>query len=121
MRIVRRLRFREQACALDVGLEHDLDQAFRSARRLLREPADAPARRDCDVALFGAEVARDHVEQRRLAGSVAADEADARAGGMRAEALSISVRPAMRTVRSSRMSIRAAFWPTRLFDAMACC
>ena len=39
----------------------------------------------------------------------------------RAEAFSIKVRPAMRTVRSSRMSMRVALWPTRLFDAMPCC
>ena len=59
------------------ALEHDLDQAFRAVRRLLRQPADAPARRHLDVAVLGGDVAGDDVEQRALAAAVAADEPDA--------------------------------------------
>ncbi len=37
------LRFAQQRVALKIGLQHDVDQAFRAVRRLLREAADAPA------------------------------------------------------------------------------
>src|SRR5690242_14248824 len=79
MRVLRGLGFGEQARALGVGPEHDVDQTVRPARRFLREPPDAPALWEFDVALFGRVVTRDDVEQRRLAGSVAADETHARA------------------------------------------
>ena len=80
MRIVRGLCFAHQGLALEVGLEHDFEQAFRAVRSFLREAADAPARRDRDGAGFGRQFAPDRVKQRRLADAVAADEADARAG-----------------------------------------
>ena len=80
VRVVRGLGFREQRVALAIGPEHDLEQAFRPVRRFLRQPADAPARRHFDVAVLGRDVAGDDVEQRRLAGAVAADQADAGAG-----------------------------------------
>ena len=80
MRIVRGLGFGQQRGALAMRLQHDLDQAFRPVRRFLRQPADAPARRKLDVALLGRDVAGDDAEQRGLAGAVAADQADARAG-----------------------------------------
>src|SRR4051812_28042885 len=79
VRIVRGLRFGKQALALAVRLEHDLDQALRPVRRFLREASDAPARGHFDMALLGVMLARDDVEQSRLAGAVAADETDARA------------------------------------------
>ena len=63
-----------------IGLEHDLEQALGSVRRFLREPSDAPARRDLNVALLGRDIAGDDVEQRGLAGAVTADQADPRAG-----------------------------------------
>ena len=80
VRVVRGLGLGQQRAALDVGLEHDLEQAFRAVRRFLRQPADAPARRQLDAAVLGRDVAGDHVEQRGLAGAVAADKADAGAG-----------------------------------------
>ena len=63
-----------------VGREHDVDQAFRAVRRLLREPADARARRQLIAPLLGRDLAGDRAEQRGLAGAVAADQPDARAG-----------------------------------------
>ena len=69
-----------QRRALDVGLEHDLDQRLLGARRFLRDLADARVLGQADRAGLGREVAGDGVEQRRLAGAVAADEAGLRAG-----------------------------------------
>src|SRR6185437_4231582 len=121
VRIVRGLGFRDEGGALGMRLEHDVDETLRPVRRFLREPPDAPARRQFDVALFGWMVTRDDVEQSRLAGSVAADETHARA---------------RRNARGGVFDQRAAgdadgevvedehagaFWPTRLFDAMPCC
>ena len=80
VRIVRGLGFAQQRIALEIGLEHDLDQAFRPVGRFLREAADAPARRQGDAAGFGGELAADRAKQRRFAGAVAADQADARTG-----------------------------------------
>ena len=78
--IVRGFGFAQQGIALEIGLEHDLDQAFRAVGRLLCEAADAPAWRDGDGAGLGRQLAADRVKQRRFADAVAADEADARAG-----------------------------------------
>ncbi len=79
-RIVRGLGLAQQRFALEIGLQHDLDEAFRAVGRFLRETADAPARRDRDGAGFGRQFAADRGKQRRFADAVAADEADARAG-----------------------------------------
>ena len=75
------LGFGEQRAALDVGVEHEIDQA--SARR--PAPPARPSR--CGRSStsrsppdFGRELAAHDAEQRRLAGAVAPDEADARAG-----------------------------------------
>src|SRR6185369_4909284 len=70
----------KQRVAFEVGLEHDGDQAFGAVRGLLREAADAPAWRQGDRAVLGRQLAADHLEQGRLAGAVAPDHADARAG-----------------------------------------
>ena len=80
MRIVRGLGLGQKLAALGMRLEHDFEQTFRAVRRFLRQPADAPARRQFDAAVLGRYVAGDHVEQRGLAGAVAADQADAGAG-----------------------------------------
>ena len=80
VRIMRRLRLVQQRIALDIGLEHDLDQALRPVRRLLGKAADSPARRQRDGAALGRHVAADGGKQRRFADAVTADEADARAG-----------------------------------------
>ena len=74
--IVRRLRLGQQARALLVGGEHELDQAFRPARRFLRHPADAGGAGHVDAAVVGLQLARDQAQQRGLARAVAADEAD---------------------------------------------
>ena len=80
VRVVRGLGLGEQARALGVGGEHDLDQAFRAARRFLRQPADARARRHARSSpCSSGELAGDGAEQRGLADAVAADEPDARA------------------------------------------
>jgi hypothetical protein len=80
MRIVRRLGFAEQRIALEIGLEHDIDQAFRSVGGFLRERSDAPARWNRDGAAFGRQVAADRMKQRRFTDPVAADKADPRPG-----------------------------------------
>src|SRR5947208_2115341 len=48
-----------------------------AAGRLLRDEAEPRAALELDVAAIGLEGAADEVEQRRLAGAVAADEPDA--------------------------------------------
>ena len=80
VRVGRRLVLGEQRRALDVGLEHDLDQRLLGARRFLRHLADAGVLRQADRAGFRREIAGDGLEQRRLAGAVAADKAGLRAG-----------------------------------------
>ena len=77
VRIVGGVGFPQQRIALEVGLEHDLDQAFRPVRGFLGEAADAPARRDRDGTAFDRQFAADRRKQRRFADPVAADEADA--------------------------------------------
>ena len=79
VRIVRGFGFPQQRVALEIGLQHDIDEAFRPVRRFLCEAADAPTWRNCDAAGFGRQVTTDRVEQRRFADAVAADKADARA------------------------------------------
>ena len=96
VRIVGSIGFAQQRVALEIGLEHDVDQAFRAVGRFLREAADAPARRDRDAAAFGRQIAADGVKQRRFADAVAADKADARAGHDLHRTMSIRSRPAIR-------------------------
>ena len=79
----------------------------RGRRRLLREPADARARRNVDRAASRRQLAADGTKQRGLAGAVAADEADRVPGPISAEAWSISRRPAMRSEMSVKDSMRA--------------
>ena len=77
VRIVGGLGLGQQRVALDVGLEHHLEQALRTVRGFLRQPPDAPARRQFHAAVLGRDVTGDDVEQRGLAGAVAADQSDA--------------------------------------------
>ena len=79
VRIVGGIGFRQQRVALQIGLQHHLDQAFRPVRGFLGKAADTPARRNADTAGFGRQFAADRGKQRRFADAVAADEADARA------------------------------------------
>ena len=53
VRIDRGLGLVQQRVALEIGLEHDIDEAFRAVGGFLREAADPPARRNCDTAGFG--------------------------------------------------------------------
>lgn len=80
VRIVGGFRFLQQRVALQIGLQHHVDEAFRAVGRFLREAADAPAGRQGDASGFKRQVAADRVKQRRFADPVAADKADARAG-----------------------------------------
>ena len=84
LRVRRRLRLGEQAGALGVGRQHPVDQGGVVARRLLLHVADARAlRRDVTEPSSGADLAGDQPQQRRLAGAVAADEADLVTGRQR--------------------------------------
>ena len=87
----------EQAGALGVGGEHPVEDAFLAARRLLRHVADARDARHGDRAHVGREVAGDDLQQRRLAGAVAADEADLVAG-RNARGRPVEDRPALDAV-----------------------
>ncbi len=78
LRIGRGLSLLEKGGALLVGLQHELQKGIRPARRFLRHAAHPRPRRQLDRAGIGAELALDDLEQRRLAGAVAAKEADAR-------------------------------------------
>ena len=80
VRVMGGVRFPQQGIALQIGLQHDLDQALRAIRGLLCKTADPPARRQRDCARLDRQVAADRIEQRRFACAVAADEADPGAG-----------------------------------------
>ena len=79
VRIISGFGFMEQRVALQIGFQHDIDEALRAVRRLLRQAADAPTWRQGDAAGLDRQIAADRVKQRRFADAVAADEADARA------------------------------------------
>ena len=74
-------RLREQRGALAVGGEHEIDERLGPVRRLLRQSADATARRPADAPGLGGEFARDHPEQGGLSRAVAADQTGPRAVG----------------------------------------
>ena len=57
MRIALGLGLGEQPRALGVGREHDIEEAFGAVRRLLRQPADAAARRERNLAVLGRDLA----------------------------------------------------------------
>jgi hypothetical protein len=80
VRIVGGLGFPEQRIALEVRFQHDFDETLRPVRRLLCKTADAPARRNRNDPGLGRQFAANRLEQRRFAGTVAADQTDARAG-----------------------------------------
>src|SRR4051812_19228951 len=118
MRIGRRLGFGQERVALRIGLEHDLDQAFGTIRRFLREPPDTGARRQRELAVIERHVACNGTKQRGLAGPLRPTRPTRAPSGMRAEAPSSNSLPATRSVTSSITSIRA-IWPTKRRDAMA--
>ena len=78
VRIVRVLGLRQQFRPLLRRGEHGLVRGRFAARRFLRDIADARARRRLDASLVGLIDPGDQFEQRRLAGAVAADQADMR-------------------------------------------
>ena len=78
LRVARDLRFGDQRRALDVGCEHEVDEAFRSARRFLLDAADAQALGHDDRAALRRKIAADEAEERGLAGAVAPHEPDMR-------------------------------------------
>jgi hypothetical protein len=63
VRIARSVGFAQQRIALEVRLQHHVDEAFRTVGGLLREAADAPARRDRDGSALGRQLAADRLEQ----------------------------------------------------------
>ena len=69
--------------ALAVGASTKSISVCRAAWRLLLDPADAGAAGKRDRAALGRDLACDQAEQRGLAGAVAADQADMRAGRQR--------------------------------------
>ena len=71
----------EKRHPLGFGLEHGLEQGQRTRRRLLCDRADARIRGLGDVAPVEVQLAQDQLEERGLAGAVAADQADTAAGG----------------------------------------
>ncbi len=76
MRVVGGLGFGEQSATLAVSRQHPVDQALIAAGGLLGDAADAGVAGHADGAVVGMELAADQLEQRRLAGAVAADEPD---------------------------------------------
>jgi hypothetical protein len=66
-----------QRRAFAVGREHDLDERFGAARSLLRDRPDADPAGQGDSAALARDLALNESEQRRLAGPVASDQADA--------------------------------------------
>ena len=81
--IVRGFRFRHQRLALDVGGEHEVDEAFGAGRGFLVDAADARALGDHDRAGLRPELAAENAKERGLAGAVPPDKADMRARGQR--------------------------------------
>ena len=71
--------FLEKGGAFGIRLQHDLDQRLVRARRFLGHLADPRALGHRDGARLGREIAGNGTEERRLAGSVAADEPRLRA------------------------------------------
>ena len=77
--VVARLGARQLGLGLGqrgVAGEHEVGRAFLGLGHVLRDFGDAPARRHRAVAGVGVQAAGEEREQRRLAGAVAADQAD---------------------------------------------
>ena len=74
------IEFGQQRRAFGIGGEHRVERVALAARRFLREKAEAMPARHLDVAGIGLQRAADQIEQCRLAGAVAPDEAHLAAG-----------------------------------------
>ena len=70
----------EQGGAFCVGGQHGLDQGLVATGRFLGDMAHAGAGGEADLAAIGLDLVGDGLQQRRLAGAVAADEPDLAAG-----------------------------------------
>ena len=80
MRIGRGFGLDQQARALLVGFQHEVDQRAGAARRFLLDAAQPRAGWIIDRPVLGGELAGNHAEEGGLAGAVAAHEADAGIG-----------------------------------------
>ena len=78
VRVGRGLRLRHERAALLVGVEHEVDERARPARRLLLHAPQTGVAGQGDGAGFGAQLAGDHAEQGGLARPVAPHKAHAR-------------------------------------------
>ena len=78
-----RLRFDHQRGALDVGGEDGVERRGGARGGFLRDIAEARALGHVGAAVIGLEHAGDDADERRLAGAVATDQADATAGRQR--------------------------------------
>ena len=67
---------KDEARALGVGREHDIQKAFVAIRSLLRQPADPAAHRQLHIASFRRDLSGDDPQQRGFSCAVAADKAD---------------------------------------------
>ena len=76
-RLRRHLQLGQEGCALAVGGQHALQRGQLAARRLLRHHPDPHPGLKAQAAFVRLQLARDQPQQGRLAGAVAADEAEA--------------------------------------------
>ena len=118
VRIVRRLGLAEQCGAFAIGGKYHLDQAFGPIWGFLRKAAEAPTRRDGDLAGFGRNIAANGLKQRRLSRTVASDQADARAWHDLSAGV-IDQQPSGDPDRDVGEGEHAAFSPLRRFKATA--
>ena len=105
------VEFAQQGGALPVGGKNRRERGGIAGRRLLREKPDAPAARHDNVAGVRKQAAADQVEQRRLAGAVAADETELAAVGDLRVGL-IEQRPSM-TAADTGLFPLTRKWPTK--------
>ena len=109
MRVASRARPRPSKAARSVSAASTQSTMLSgAARRLLRHVADARRARHGDRAHVGREFAGDDLQQRRLAGAVAADKADLVPGRNARRRLSKIGRPSMRKLRSLMCSMGRA-------------
>ena len=80
--LARKLGLRQQLGPLGIGRQHGLEQALRAAGSLLRQPPQAGSSRELDAAGFGDKLTSKRVEERGLAGPVAATSPTRAADGI---------------------------------------
>src|SRR3984885_7613216 len=107
------LRFGGQRRALDVGGEHEVDEALPPGRRFLLDAADARAFWNDDRPALGRELAADEAEERCLTRAVAPDEPDMRARRQRSASVVDQKTLAEAICESANMHYWRAFRATR--------